>query len=68
VANRMFMALTEVPIYGEVPRVSAGLACGLPGDDFQSVLEQADHAMYKAKRAGGTRYEIATAIAPESRS
>ena len=61
VADRMLMALTEA-------RVSAGLACGLPGDDFLRVLEEADRAMYKAKRGGGGRYEMFAAMVPDSLS
>jgi diguanylate cyclase (GGDEF)-like protein len=66
VAGRMMVALKDAPIDGQVPRVSAGLAYGLPGDAFEKVLELADRAMYKAKRGGGARYEMATEMVPDS--
>jgi diguanylate cyclase (GGDEF)-like protein len=66
VADRMQLALKDAPINGEVPRVSAGLAYGVPGDDFEKVLELADGAMYEAKRRGGARYEIATEMVSDS--
>lgn len=37
-----------------------GVIYPLHGDDAQHLLQRADHAMYRAKRAGGNRFLLAT--------
>jgi GGDEF domain-containing protein len=39
--------------------VSIGVAVGAAGDDADQVYAAADAAMYRAKRAGGMRYQTA---------
>jgi diguanylate cyclase (GGDEF)-like protein len=39
--------------------VSVGVAVSRPGDDVDSIVARADHAMYRAKEAGGSRVELA---------
>ncbi len=39
--------------------VSVGVARSCPGDDLDSLIDRADQAMYRAKRAGGGRVEVA---------
>ena len=60
VANRILNALSEVHL-GEVdPRISIGIAVADPDADPDIVGLDADRAMYRAKRLGGMRYELAT--------
>jgi diguanylate cyclase (GGDEF)-like protein len=51
-------ALPQTPL---TPSLSIGIALGSPEDDFHQVLAAADLAMYRAKRDGGGRVEIASA-------
>lgn len=42
--------------------VSVGVACGASGTDLQTLLSAADAALYRAKRGGRNRVEVATEI------
>lgn len=52
--------LVALHVFGGGRRVtiSVGVATAGPGDTLDSVLERADRAAYRAKRAGGNRVEI----------
>ena len=58
VADRMLEALVS-PVETVTASVSIGLAMGLADDDARQVHSAADAAMYRAKRSGGRRYEVA---------
>ncbi|MBV8161749.1 MAG: GGDEF domain-containing protein, partial [Acidimicrobiia bacterium] len=60
-ATRMLAALASATAH---PGVSIGIACGDLDDDPHHVHVAADAAMYRAKRAGGRRLELAPAPAP----
>lgn len=60
--ERMMSVLESSPIDGETPRISAGIAFGFQDSDAELVHEAADEAMYLAKRRGGSRYEVASAL------
>jgi diguanylate cyclase (GGDEF)-like protein len=55
ISARIFRALANVRVAGLPARISVGAACGDSMTDARSVYEQADAAMYEAKRAGGMR-------------
>src|SRR6202044_1661589 len=55
IAARMFRALASVQVAGVPARISVGAACGGSLTDARTGHEQADAAMYEAKRAGGMR-------------
>jgi len=58
VAERMLDALAA-PDRALTARVSIGVAVGAANDEADEVYAAADAAMYRAKRAGGMRYETA---------
>lgn len=56
VARRILDSLREASREGHDLRISIGAASGISREAWQSVLEAADSAMYRAKAAGGARY------------
>ncbi len=52
------MDCSELP-GGLAPRISIGVAQGLPGERFDAVLQRADCALYAAKEAGRNRVSLA---------
>ena len=44
-----------------VDPVETGIACYIPGESLDSLIERADSAMYRAKEKGRNRVEIADA-------
>jgi diguanylate cyclase (GGDEF)-like protein len=58
VAERMLASLAGATSDQDSPGVSIGIAVGQPGDDFVSVYQAADNAMYEAKRQGGRRLSV----------
>ena len=66
--QRIVESLTQPQILGGVSVVSTpsiGLAMALPGESMQNLLQRADQAMYRAKRAGKARYVMAHATVEE---
>jgi diguanylate cyclase len=65
IAERLTKALAE-PVDGKgldhTVTVSVGIAFGHAGDGAEEILAQADEAMYRAKRLGKNRHEIATEL------
>lgn len=67
VAERMLEALIS-PLPERNASASIGIAMGAPDDDAYAIFVAADAAMYRAKRAGGRRYEFAPSmLAPSDR-
>jgi diguanylate cyclase (GGDEF)-like protein len=63
VAARILQALPDASAHEWQPSVSIGVACAPPGVALDASVRRADRAMYRAKRAGGMRYELAPAPA-----
>ena len=61
VACRMLNALADVHLGDVTPRISIGIAIANSDEDPDIVGLNADRAMYRAKRLGGMRYEVAAA-------
>ncbi|HEX6393139.1 MAG TPA: GGDEF domain-containing protein [Acidimicrobiales bacterium] len=61
VASRILNALGEVHLGDVTPRISIGIAMANSDEDPDVVGLNADRAMYRAKRLGGMRYEVAAA-------
>jgi diguanylate cyclase (GGDEF)-like protein len=61
VASRMLNALADVHLGDVSPRISIGIAIANSDEDPDIVGLNADRAMYRAKRLGGMRYEVAAA-------
>jgi diguanylate cyclase (GGDEF)-like protein/PAS domain S-box-containing protein len=65
IAERLTKVLAEpVEVKGHdyAVTVSVGIAFGHAGDAAEEILAQADEAMYRAKRLGKNRHEIATEL------
>jgi diguanylate cyclase (GGDEF)-like protein len=60
-AERILAALLLTEVNGVTPTVSIGVACGSPSSDLADVLQEADAAMYTAKRQGGNSFVLADA-------
>jgi diguanylate cyclase (GGDEF)-like protein len=63
VAAGILRAISDASADEWQPSVSIGVACALPGAALDAGIRRADRAMYRAKRAGGMRYELAPAPA-----
>jgi diguanylate cyclase (GGDEF)-like protein len=64
VPARILQAIRDASAHEWQPSVSIGVACALPGAALDASVRRADSAMYRAKRAGGMRYELAPAPGP----
>jgi diguanylate cyclase (GGDEF)-like protein/PAS domain S-box-containing protein len=58
---RMVVAAKPDPEAGVI-RMSFGVAQWTPGEDFESLLERADAALYTAKATGGDRVQLAATL------
>jgi len=61
-AERLLAELNRPVRHGDVELAlgaSIGVASGRPGDDFASLIERADGALYEAKAAGRRRVQVA---------
>jgi len=58
-ATRILDGLKKSEVGGVVPSVSVGIAFGSPESELGDVLNQADQAMYLAKRRGGQSFALA---------
>lgn len=58
---RMVVAANPDPEAGVI-RMSFGVAQWIPGEDFESLLERADAALYTAKSGGGDRVQLAATL------
>jgi diguanylate cyclase (GGDEF)-like protein len=65
VGQRILDNIADLPQTPLTPSLSIGIALGTPDDDFHQVLAAADVAMYRAKRGGGGRVEIASSGSSE---
>jgi diguanylate cyclase (GGDEF)-like protein len=63
-AERILAALLLTKVNGVTPAVSIGVACGSPTSELADVLQEADAAMYSAKRQGGSSFVLADAALP----
>jgi diguanylate cyclase (GGDEF)-like protein len=61
VAERLRQSMYGVPLPHGQARISVGCAVGQPGDGPAVLWGQADEALYRAKRAGRDRCEVASA-------
>lgn len=59
IARRMLERATAIEVAGQRASVSVGVAAGPSTVDPLALLQDADRAMYVAKRQGGSRYVVA---------
>lgn len=60
VAERFRKAIEALPWERGTLQVSVGVACGIPGDDGESLVQMADTALYRAKRSGRNRTAVSS--------